>query len=37
MKQEDETYGILTKDFANVRYPDMMQQLKNIGRPKPRR
>jgi hypothetical protein len=36
-KQEDETYGILTKDFSTVRYPKMMEQLKNIGRPKIRR
>lgn len=34
--QQDETYGILTKDFKGVRYPSMMEQLKDVGRPKPR-
>jgi hypothetical protein len=31
--QEDETYGLLTKDFMKWRYPDMMNQLKAVGRP----
>ena len=32
-EQEDETYGILTKDWKNHRYPDMVKQLKLVTRP----
>ena len=34
--QEDETYGILTKDFKCSRYPTMLKQLQDVGRPKVR-
>ena len=34
--QEDETYGILTKDFMRPRYPQMLKQLQIVGRPKPK-
>jgi|688.fasta_scaffold665410_1 hypothetical protein len=37
VNQEDETYGLLTKDFMKWRYPNMMNQLKAVGRPRPRR
>lgn len=32
--QEDETYGLLTKDFMKWRYPDMIGQLKESARPR---
>ena len=34
--QEDETYGLLTHDFKSFRYPWMVDDLKKIGKPKPR-
>ena len=34
--QEDETYGIMSKDFSRPRYPQMLKQLQSVGRPRPR-
>ena len=32
--QEDETYGLLTKDYKYIRYPWMDQDLQKVGKPK---
>ena len=32
--QEDETYGVWTKKFSGARHPEMLKDLKEIGRPK---
>ena len=31
--QENETYGVWNKDFSAARYPEMLNDLKFIGRP----
>jgi len=31
--RQDETYGIWTKYFDNVRHPEMLKDIKRVGRP----